>query len=53
MATMYAARFLGEGKLVVEAAPIPPVPTLDDVLLEVEAVGICGTDLHILHVPQS
>ncbi len=48
---MLAARFLGEGTLAVEDVPIPQVEKLDDVLLEVEAVGICGTDLHILHVP--
>ena len=51
MTTMYAARFLGEGKLAVENVPIPHVRNSDDVLLEVEAVGICGTDLHILDVP--
>ena len=51
MARMRVARFLGEGKLAVEDGPIPQVQKLDDVLLEVEAVGICGTDLHILHVP--
>lgn len=48
---MRAARFLGEGTLAVEEVPTPQVEKLDDVLLEVEAAGICGTDLHILHVP--
>ena len=51
MASMRAVRFLGEGTLAVEEVPIPQVEKLDDVLLEVEAAGICGTDLHILHVP--
>lgn len=51
MAGMCAARFLGEGKLALEDVPIPQVQNPDDVLLEVEAVGICGTDLQILRVP--
>ncbi len=50
-ARMRAVQFLGEGKLAVEDVPIPQVQKPDDVLLEVEAAGICGTDLHILHVP--
>jgi threonine dehydrogenase-like Zn-dependent dehydrogenase len=51
MSTMRAARFMGEGRLVVEDIPAPRVRKPDDVLLEVEAAGICGTDLHILHSP--
>ena len=51
MSTMMAAVFQGEGKLALEEVPVPRVERPDDVLLEVEAVGICGTDLHILHVP--
>ncbi len=46
-----AVRFLGEGKLAIEEIPRPRIQKPDEVLLEVEAVGICGTDLHILHVP--
>ena len=51
MSTMMAAVFQGEGKLALEEVPVPRVERPHDVLLEVEAVGICGTDLHILHVP--
>lgn len=49
--TMRAVRFLGEGKFAVEEVPRPRIEHPEEVLLEVEAVGICGTDLHILHVP--
>lgn len=28
-------------------APLPPAPQADEVLIEVAAAGICGTDLHI------
>ena len=49
--TMRAAVFRGEGRLALEEVAVPRVERPDDVLLEVEAAGICGTDLHILHVP--
>ena len=49
--TMRAAVFEGEGKLTLREAPIPTVQNPDDVLLKVEAASICGTDVHILHVP--
>ena len=51
MERMLAAVFQGEGKLVLEERPIPRVTQPEDVLLEVEAAGICGTDVHILEVP--
>ena len=43
--------FKGEGRLVFEERPVPQVRQPDDVLLRVEACGICGTDLNILAVP--
>lgn len=49
--TMLAAVFEGQGKLSVREVPIPRIKNPDDVLLEVEAAGVCGTDLHILEVP--
>lgn len=48
---MKAAVFEGEGKLSIKEVPVPVVKNADDVLLEVEAASICGTDVHILHVP--
>ena len=49
--TMTAAVFEGEGRLVLQERPIPVIKEPTDVLIEVGAVGICGTDLHILDVP--
>ena len=43
--------FKGEGRLVYEERPIPQLQQPDDVLVRVEACGICGTDLNILAVP--
>ncbi len=48
---MIAAVFEGNGKLVLKERPRPRVKKPTDVLLEVQGVGICGTDLHILQVP--
>jgi L-iditol 2-dehydrogenase len=45
---MKAAVFHGPGHLEVEERPVPDIGP-DDVLLEVEACGICGTDQHIPH----
>jgi 2-desacetyl-2-hydroxyethyl bacteriochlorophyllide A dehydrogenase len=50
-ATMPAAVFADVGKLAVLDRPVPEVRRADDVLVEVEACGICGTDLHILATP--
>lgn len=44
---MRAVRFHGPGDLRVEDVP-EPVPGLDDVLIRPRAVGVCGTDVHIL-----
>ena len=48
---MLAAVFEGEGNLILKEVPVPEVKKSDDVLLEVEAASICGTDVHILEVP--
>ncbi len=48
---MHVPIFLGEGKLSYEDRPVPKIAKDDDVLLRVEASGICGTDLNILAVP--
>ena len=43
--------FRGEGLLEYEDRPVPCVQAADDVIVRVEACGICGTDLNILAVP--
>ena len=44
---MQAARLYKAGEpLVIESIPIP-VPGLDEVLIEVAACGLCGTDIHL------
>lgn len=48
---MKAAVFEALGKLTVKSVPIPKITRPDEVLLKVEAASICGTDIHILHVP--
>jgi threonine dehydrogenase-like Zn-dependent dehydrogenase len=49
--TMLAAVLASEGVLELQQRPIPAVERPDDVLIEVEGCGICGTDLHILDSP--
>lgn len=49
--TMKAAVFEGEGQLNLKQVPVPGIERDDQVLLEVEAVSICGTDVHIVSVP--
>lgn len=49
--SMRAAVFEGEGRLSITERPVPRVVRPDDVLIEVESCGICGTDVHILEVP--
>jgi len=51
MKKMLAAVFEGEGKLNLKEVPVPEIKKSDDVLLQVEAASICGTDVHILEVP--
>lgn len=48
---MRAVVFAGEGRMTMEDRPMPAVTLPDDVLIAVEACGICGTDVQILHVP--
>lgn len=48
---MPAVVFQGEGRWALEERPVPRVRNPDEVLLQVEACGICGTDLHILEIP--
>jgi 2-desacetyl-2-hydroxyethyl bacteriochlorophyllide A dehydrogenase len=49
--TMLAAVFEGEGKLAVREVPVPRLKTRQDVLVKVEACGVCGTDVRFLAVP--
>jgi threonine dehydrogenase-like Zn-dependent dehydrogenase len=51
VATMPAAVLADVGRLEVVERAVPQVEGDDDVVLDVEACGICGTDLHILSVP--
>lgn len=48
---MRAAVFRGAGVVAVEDVAEPALEADDDVVIEVEACGICGTDLQILAVP--
>lgn len=48
---MKAAVFVSEGNLVVKDVPVPQITKGDQVLIEVEACSICGTDVHITAVP--
>src|SRR5581483_8505351 len=49
--TMPAAVFAGVGRLEVAAHSLPSLVAPTDVVLDVEACGICGTDLQILSDP--
>jgi len=51
MTTMLAAVFKGNGVLDVEKVHKPEIINSDEVLIKVSAAGICGSDLHCLHVP--
>ncbi|MDO8685518.1 MAG: alcohol dehydrogenase catalytic domain-containing protein [Clostridiales bacterium] len=48
---MVGVVFEGEGKLKIGNIPMPKIKNGDDVLIEVEAASICGTDVQILKVP--
>ncbi len=43
--TMRASVMTGPGSLVIEERPVP-VPGPNQVLIEVAAVGVCGSDVH-------
>ncbi len=45
---MPAAVYVGDGRLEVQRRPVP-VPGPDQVVVEVAACGICGTDLHLIN----
>ena len=51
MEKMLAAVFEDVGKLELKMVPVPQIQREDQVLVEVEAVSICGTDVHITAVP--
>jgi threonine dehydrogenase-like Zn-dependent dehydrogenase len=51
MNSMHVPVFKGQGKLEYEDRPIPFPENPTDVMVAVEACGICGTDLNILAVP--
>lgn len=48
---MQAVVFHGPGNWALEEFPRPRIQAADDVLLRVDRVSICGTDLHILSDP--
>jgi threonine dehydrogenase-like Zn-dependent dehydrogenase len=48
---MPAAVFADVGRLELQERPAPRAERADEVVVEVEACGICGTDLKILSVP--
>jgi threonine dehydrogenase-like Zn-dependent dehydrogenase len=50
-ATMPAAVFAGPGRLEILERPLPRLDLPSDVVLDVEACGICGSDLQILSDP--
>ena len=51
MGTMYVPVFKGQGRLTYEERPVPKPERPGDVLVRIEASGICGTDLNILATP--
>jgi (R,R)-butanediol dehydrogenase / meso-butanediol dehydrogenase / diacetyl reductase len=51
MDTMTAGVFARREVLEIQERSIPQIMQPDEVLLEVEATGVCGTDLHILNDP--
>lgn len=44
---MKAAIYVGDGRIVADRVPVPE-PRDDEVLVEVAACGICGSDLHLV-----
>ena len=51
MTSMNAGVFARPGVLEIQEREVPRLQNPDDVLLEVEATGVCGTDLHVLSDP--
>ena len=48
---MKAVYFLGQGQLELRDVPVP-VPAPDEVVIRVQASGMCGSDLNHLHEPR-
>lgn len=48
---MHVPVFKGQGQLEFEDRPLPYLHSSNDVLVKIDACGICGTDLNILAVP--
>jgi threonine dehydrogenase-like Zn-dependent dehydrogenase len=53
MKMMYVPIFKGDGLLEYEKRPVPQPEDPEDVLVKIEACGICGTDLNVLAVPSA
>lgn len=51
MKTMQVPVFMGDGKLAQKDIAVPQIDHENNVLINVEACGICGTDLNIMAVP--
>ena len=51
MDTMQVPVFIGDGKLVQQEIAVPQIDEKNNVLIKIEACGICGTDLNIMAVP--
>ncbi|GAK56165.1 alcohol dehydrogenase GroES domain protein [Candidatus Vecturithrix granuli] len=51
MNTIYVPIFKGEGRIEYENRPIPKIMQPNEVLVKIDACGICGTDMNILAVP--
>lgn len=51
MEKMLAAVFKGNGIMVLEEREVPRIKEPDQVIVKVIACGICGSDLHALHIP--
>lgn len=48
---MLAAVFEGAGKLTLKEVEVPIIKENTDVIIRVESVSICGTDVHIVEIP--
>jgi len=49
--TMEAVVFAAPGKWELQEVPVPAIDGPGQVIIEIEAASICGTDVHILHDP--
>jgi 2-desacetyl-2-hydroxyethyl bacteriochlorophyllide A dehydrogenase len=46
---MRALTYQAPGQVSIEDRPVPEIAAPDDVLLKIDASGVCGSDLHIYH----